>query len=555
MSEPNTLYYGDNLQVLREHVPTESVDLVYLDPPFNSNRNYNVLFRDESGAASEAQIEAFEDTWHWNEAAEHTYRELVTESPERVGSMIGALRGFLGTNQVTAYLVMMAARLVELHRVLKPTGSLYLHADPTASHYLKVVLDAIFGPTQFRNEIVWQRTSAHNDPSRYGRVHDVLLFYAKGRTHTWNPQYARADAQYFAAHDFERDAEGRLYRKRDLTAPAHGGSASGQYEWKGRRPPRGRMWSYTKDKMEQLEAEGRVVYTRTGMPRLKIYSEDLKGIPLQDVWASPDLWLNSAAGERLGYPTQKPLALLERVIATSSNPGDVVLDPFCGCGTTIAAAQKLGSRWIGIDVTHLAIALMKYRLCDMFPDAQFRVIGEPEDVGGARQLASEDRYQFQWWALSLVKAKPLEGKADGKAGKKGLDRGVDGVITFLDDDSHKPKRVLVQVKSGRVKSGDVRDLRGAVEREGAAIGVFVTLEPPTKEMEREAVSAGYYESPGWHKQYPRIQVLTVEELLRGAEVRMPPPHGTFKAAGRADRRAGVQPHLFPGPSPAPDLAE
>jgi site-specific DNA-methyltransferase (adenine-specific) len=253
--------------------------------------------------------------------------------------------------------------------------------------------------------------------------------------------------------------------------------------------------------------------------------------------------INSQAAERLGYPTQKPLALLERIIQASSNPGDLVLDPFCGCGTTIAAAQKLGRKWIGIDVTHLAIALQKYRLAEMFPGISFQVLGEPEDIGSARQLAQDDRYQFQWWALSLVRAKPLGGEAGSKQGKKGSDRGIDGVINFVDEGS-KPKRVLVQVKSGHVKSGDVRDLRGTVDREEAAMGVFITLEPPTPEMKKEAVSTGFYHSPGWGRNYPKFQILTVAELLAGAKIDMPPAWGTFKQAQRAERSGPEQPELF-----------
>ncbi len=537
--ETGVLFYGDNLPILREHIPDESVDLVYLDPPFSSNRSYNVLFKDESGKHSEAQIEAFEDTWHWSEAVEQAYLWLWTTGPPDVSRAIKALRDLVGANQVMAYLVMMAARLVELHRVLKPTGSIYLHCDPTASHYLKVLMDAIFGPTRFKNEVVWQRTSAHNDPSRYGRVHDTLLVYSKGKTHKWNQQYEVPSERYFAAHDFERDKDGRLFRKRDLTAPGHG-DRSGQYEWRGKRPPAGRMWSYTKENMERLEAEGRIVYTRTGMPRLKIYLDDLRGVPLQDVWTHPDLWLNSASKERLGYPTQKPLALLERIINTSSDPGDVVLDPFCGCGTAIAAAQKLGRRWIGIDITHLSISLLKSRLVDMFLGVEYEVIGEPKDLAAAHQLAQDNRYQFQWWALSLVCARPLGGKVGSKRGKKGADKGIDGVINFADS---RPGRVLVQVKSGHVKRGDVAELRGTIEREEAAIGVFITLEKPTKPMEKEAWEAGFYQSPGWGKDYPRIQILTIDELLHGAGVKMPPQHGTFKEAQKVQEPVSAHPQF------------
>lgn len=527
MPPTNTLFYGDNLTILREHIPSASVDLVYLDPPFNSNRSYNVLFKDESGRESEAQLTAFDDTWHWNRAAEETYHGLVTEAPAHVADMVGALRNFIGANQMMAYLVMMAARLVELHRVLKPTGSLYLHCDPTASHYLKVVLDAVFGPERFINEIIWKRTTAHNDPSRWGRVHDVLLFYSKSDAYTWNDVYTPYDEEYKARFS-HIDPDGRRWADDNLTAKGLSGGGY-TYEYKGATS----LWRVPLETMKRLDTEGRLHFTRKGGIRYKRYLDELPGLAVQDV-VSDIFPINSQAAERLGYPTQKPLALLERIIQASSNPGDTVLDPFCGCGTTIAAAQKLGRAWIGIDITHLAIALQKYRLAEMFPGIQFNVLGEPEDVGAARQLAQDDRYQFQWWALSLVKAKPLGGQAGEKKGKKGTDRGIDGVINFVDDAGGRPKRVLVQVKSGHVKSGDVRDLRGTVEREEAAIGVFITLEPPTAEMKREAVSAGFYQSPAWGRTYPKIQILSIVELLAGAKIEMPPAWGTFKQAQRAE---------------------
>lgn len=513
---------------MREYVPTESVDLIYLDPPFNSNRNYNVLFKEESGKYSEAQIEAFEDTWHWSEVAEQVYHELVTEAPSEVSEAIGALRKLVGTNQVMAYLVMMAVRLVELHRVLKPTGSLYLHCDPTSSHYLKLLLDSIFGPLNFRNEVIWRRYSGHgNVTKRFGSVHDVLLFYTKEAKATWNSQYTEYDPEYIKT--FFRQIElgtGRRYRIQNVLNP-NVNRPNLTYEWNGHT----RVWKWTKEKMQELHDQGRLAYSSTGYPGLKQYLDESKGPVLQDVWDDiPSLQNNSA--ERLGYPTQKPLALLERVISASSNPGDTVLDPFCGCGTTISAAQKLERRWIGIDLTHLSIALLKYRLQDMFPGSDFQVKGEPQDIGAAHQLALDDRYQFQWWALSLIRAKPLGAKGGGKTGKKGSDKGIDGIINFIDDKSNKPKRVLVQVKSGHVKSGDIRDLVGTVDRESAAMGVFVTLEDPTKPMRDEAVSAGFYHSPGWATEYPKIQILTISDLLHGAEVKMPPQYGTFKEAQR-----------------------
>jgi site-specific DNA-methyltransferase (adenine-specific) len=529
----NTLFYGDNLPVLREYIPTESVDLVYLDPPFNSNRAYNVLFKDESGHDSESQIVAFDDTWHWGDSAGQTYHDLVNDAPAHVGDMIGALRQFIGANQMMAYLVMMAARLVELHRVLKPTGSLYLHCDPTASHYLKVVLDTIFGPERFVNEIVWKRTTTHSDAKRWSPVSDTLLFYTKTNAFTWNPQYAGHNPEYVTDKYRYDDHDGRgPYTLDNMTSPNP--RPNMMYEWKGHAsPPNG--WRYSKETMGKLDVEGRIWYpdSKDKRLRLKRYLNEMPGRIFDNIWL--DVFpINSQAAERLGYPTQKPLALLERIIQASSNPGDVVLDPFCGCGTTIAAAQKLERRWIGIDITHLSISLQKYRLEAMFPGLSFQVIGEPEDLGAARQLAQDDRYQFQWWALSLVRAKPLGGQEGSKAGKKGSDKGVDGVITFIDDTSGKPKRVLIQVKSGHVNAAHVRDLIGAVEQEKAAMGVFITLEPPTAPMETAAVTAGYYHSPGWHQDYRRIQILTIEDLLKGAQVQMPPTAQTFKQAPKAE---------------------
>lgn len=545
----NTLYYGDNLDILREYIPSASVDLVYLDPPFNSNRNYNVLFKEESGKESEAQITAFEDTWHWNESAQQTYQALVTESSEGISSMIGALRGFIGANQMMAYLVMMAARLVELHRTLKPTGVIYLHCDTTASHYLKLVMDSIFGLSNFQNEISWKRTTTKSDfqqgAKNWPRIRDVILHYAKdvNKQAVFIQPFTDYSDEYVRSKYSKTDPDGRQYTLDNLTAPGAGSRGHPQYEFLGVT----RFWRYNKIKMEQLLLDGRVIQPSPGaVPRYKRYLDEMKGIAVGDTWDDISA-INSQAQERLGYPTQKPLALLERIINASSNEGDVILDPFCGCGTTIAAAEKLNRKWIGIDVTHLAIALQKYRLKAAFnldEKKDYQVIGEPEDLDSARQLAQDDRYQFQWWALSLIKARPLGGEAGSKTGKKGSDKGIDGVITFIDDNSGKPKRLLVQVKSGKVKSGDVRDLKGTVEREKAAMGVFITLESPSKDMKTEAATAGFYRSEGWNKDYPSLQIVTIEELLSGAEVKMPPSAMTFKQAEREAEAAGKQDKLF-----------
>ena len=529
----NTLFYGDNLPILREYIADASIDLIYLDPPFNSNRNYNVLFKDEKGSESEAQITAFEDTWHWNAAARDTYNELVTSIGGDVGVMIGALHTLINPSPMLAYLVMMAARLVELHRVLKHSGSLYLHCDPTASHYLKIVLDTIFGPEQFLSEVIWKRTGTHSSARRWGPVHDIILSYARKQgNQVWNRPYIPLDEDHLKRHYRLVDETGRHYEHGELTAPGIRNGRSG-LPWRGFDVNAlGRHWTTTIDKLDEYYAAGRIYIPQDGgWPRLKRYEDESKGRAVGDIWDDiPPL--NMQARERLGYPTQKPLALLERIIAASSNPGDLVLDPFCGCGTAVAAAQKLGRRWVGIDITHLSIALQKYRLEQSFPGIAFKVVGEPEDLGAARQLASEDRYQFQWWALSLIRARPLGGDASSKQGKKGSDKGIDGVITFLDDASGKPKRVLVQVKSGKVKSGDIRDLVGTVQREAAQIGVFLTLEEPSRDMLTEAAAAGVYRSPGWGKDYPKMQILTIADLLRGAEIKMPPAHGTFRQAQR-----------------------
>ena len=585
MTSENTLFYGDNLTILRDphHFPDASVDLIYLDPPFNSNRSYNVLFRDESGRDSDAQITAFEDSWHWGRSTEDLYTDLVTGADERlvnvvlISALVGDLDrpGLLGRNQMSAYLVMMAARLVELHRVLKPSGSLYLHCDPTASHYLKMLLDGIFGPWNFRNEIVWKRHSAHNDPKRYGRISDTIFFYSMSDDFTWNVLRTEYADEYVNRFFRYKDERGK-FQANNLTGAGIRAGETGE-AWRDYNPTDiARHWSVPKRIVEHLggpEALKWSVQERLNLmdehdyiywpstnkqPRFKQYLDESPGIPLQNLW----LDVKPLAGkhtERLGYPTQKPLALLERIIRASSNPGDVVLDPFCGCGTAIDAAQSLGRRWLGIDVTHLSVALMKYRLQDrhglraghsprQVEGHDYRVIGEPQDLAGARNLAQQEhdgRYQFQWWALSLVGARPLGSQGSGRRGKKGADGGVDGLIHFLDEDK-RTQRVVVQVKSGKVSRPDIGDLRGLLDA-GAAIGVFITLEPPTGPMQQEAFGAGYYESELWGR-FPRIQILTIEQLLDGATVEMPTRFrggaGTFRQAPRAREERGEQKPLL-----------
>ena len=556
----NRLYYGDNLEILRnrEYFPDECVDLIYLDPPFNSNRNYNVLFKSESGADSEAQITAFEDTWHWGETAEATYDDIIVNAPHKVATAIEALMNLIERNQMMAYLVMMTARLVELHRVLRSAGSLYLHCDPTASHYLKIILDTIFGGQNYRNEIVWKRTWAHNDPNRYGRITDTIFFYTRSGSFSWNTQYSPYSEDYVRKF-FRSEDERGLFQAITLTGPKISLGDSGS-TWRGYSPTTsGRSWSVPKrivkslggeealswsiaDRLDLLDAHGYIYWPPKGnAPRFKQYLDEMPGVPVQNLWTDIDR-LSPHAKERLGYPTQKPEALLERIIRASSNEGDIVLDPFCGCGTAIAAAHKLGRNWIGIDITHLSIALQKYRLQDMFElvsGADYAVIGEPATVDAARELAqdsaNEGRYQFEWWALSLLRAKPVGGRTGSRKGKKGADGGIDGIINFFDEDEagkKKPQKVVVQVKSGSVGSGQIRELKGTVEREGAAIGVFITLEQPTQAMTKEALAAGWYESRTWGKKYRRLQILTIGDLFEGAGLAMPPQHGTLQRAER-----------------------
>lgn len=518
----NTLFYGDNLSILREHVADESVDLIYLDPPFNSNANYNVLFRAPGGEQSQSQIEAFEDTWHWNVTAERAYAEVLQSGNSDAANMLAAIRSFLGTNDMMAYLAMMAVRLIELHRVLKPTGSLYLHCDPTASHYLKLLLDAVFGTQQIINEIVWLRSTGKALMTRrLPTNHDVLLSYAKTETWIWNQDelYTRYDPDNLPAKTASkyshRDPDGRVYRLDNLINP-NANRPNLTYEFLGVT----RVWRWTRERMQQAYDDGIVVQSGPGrVPQMKRYLDEQEGIPISDVWTdiAP---LNSQAQERLGYPTQKPLALLERILAASSNEGDVVLDPFCGCGTTVHAAQKMGRKWIGIDVTHLAVGLIQRRLRDAFPMAEFQVLGTPRDLDAAKALAEADKHQFQLWALSMI-----DNAVPYKGGRKGADGGVDGYVYFQvpSEDGAGSKTVtgkaIVSIKGGGVSDPQVKDLITTIDHESAQMGLFVTLLPPTKPMIARAAAAGFYTAGG--RTYPKVQILTIEQLFDGKRPEMP----------------------------------
>lgn len=509
------LYFGDNLDIMRSHVADESVDLVYLDPPFNSKAQYNVLFKSPAGAAADAQLEAFQDSWHWGDVAEAAYAEVIAGGGD-AARILSALRGSLGENDMMAYLAMMAVRLVELHRVLKPAGSLYLHCDPTASHYLKIILDAVFGPTRYTNEIVWKRSDAHNDAKQgakhFGRVHDTLLFYRKSDAAPFEVSYRPLPESTVAKwYRHVEEGTGRRYNKADVTGP--GGAAKGNpyYEWNGV----SRYWRYSRETMQRLHDEGRLVYTAsTGMTYQKRYLDESKGVPIQDFWDDiPMLRGLNAGGERLGYPTQKPLALLERVILSSSLPGQTVLDPFCGCGTTLHAAQKHGREWVGIDITHHAITVIEDRIQAAFLDARLDIEGRPRDLEAARDLARRNKYQFQWWANWLF------GVDQYRERKKGPDRGIDGEIFFLNG----PRgvgRIIISVKGGENVGVDaVRDLRAVVERERAELGVLVTLASHTRPMITEAATAGAVQTA--HGRFPRLQLVAIGDLFAGCRPLLP----------------------------------
>ena len=523
----NLLYFGDNLEVMREHMPDASVDLIYLDPPFNSARNYNVLFKQAARDENQAQIVAFEDTWQWSKLRYDEFFEDVSHA--RLFDLMNALHRILGGCDMMAYLVMMAPRLFQMHRVLKPTGSLYLHCDPTASHYLKLLMDVIFEPGRFRNEITWKRQSAHNDAKQgrraFGNIADILLFYTKSDNYTFNTLYTEYSDDYIKSFYKFSDADGRRYRLSDMTGP--GGAAKGnpKFEVMGVT----RYWRYSRSRMDDLIAQGRVVQTKPGtVPQEKRYLDEMPGVALQNIW---DDIVPAIRGESLGYPTQKPLALLERIINASSNPGDIVFDPFCGCGTAVVAAEKLGRRWVGIDITYVAVNLMISRLTRDFGlqrGTDYQVVNYPRDSYAARKLFEESPKQFEIWAVSLI---------DGgvpQPGKVG-DRGLDGKVYFQDLDG-KPQYAVVQVKGGKLNTGMIRDFAHVIEREKAVLGFFISLETPTRGMINEAEELGVYTAPSGRK-IPRLQLRTVKELMdEGKPFDIPQGYSTrISATGRAGK--------------------
>jgi len=487
-----SLYFGDNLEILRKKIPDESFDLIYLDPPFNSNRDYNVLFK-EGLQDSPAQIKAFEDSWHWNRESKQNFDHLVTKTNENISNLMLALEKTVGHNDMLAYLAMMTVRLIELHRVLKKNGSLYLHCDPTASHYLKIALDVVFGKENFRNEIIWHYRRWTAKANKFQRLHDTIFFYTKSDHYTWNQLYAPY-------------TEGSLERKKHTL-----------HRFKGEEK---HLVSETKE----------------------------EGVPENDVWQIP--FIPPSSKERLGYPTQKPEALLERIVRASSKEGDWILDPFCGCGTTVSVAEKLGRKWVGIDITTLAINLIKYRLRNQLGIGKKQIYtdGLPTDLAGAKELFKKDPFEFEYWALDLVNAMPAKSKSKGNM--RGADKGIDGVIVFHKDLANgsgngngngkgEYGRAIVQVKGGGVQRNQIAALKGDVEREKAEAGIFITLEKPTGPMASEAVDAGSFKTKlTGQKEFPKIQIMTVEELLRGKIPDL--PQGLIKNYYKEAKPIGTQ---------------
>jgi adenine specific DNA methylase Mod len=533
----NKLYFGDNLDILREYVPDQSIDLIYLDPPFNSQAHYNVLFQSPKTDAESAQVQAFRDMWSWGDEAEWAFKEVMRQGAS-TARFIDALRSALKESDMMAYLVMMAVRLHELHRKLKSTGSIYLHCDPTASHYLKIVMDGIFGADNFLNEVIWKRTSAHSSAKRYGPVHDVILFYGNGKGHAWNQVFQPYDSTYLDAFYTHYDEDDRRWRRSDLTGAGTRRGETGK-PWRGINvTAKGRHWAWPPSELDRMDAAGKIHWPEKegGMPMLKRYLDEQPGLPLQDVIADiPPM--HNLSDERIGYPTQKPLTLLDRLIRASSNKGEVILDPFCGCGTTIEAAQRAGRQWIGIDVAVHAIKVIEARISDRLgPKIKYQIEGMPRDFESAVKLADRDKYQFQWWANYLFNPHALREQ------KKGADRGIDGELFFPNGPGRPWGRTLTSVKGGEhTGPNDVRAFARVLDREKAELGLFICLYPPTREMIREAASVGLADVV--HGDIPKLQIVSIEDWFKGKMPLLPPlehlPSAAFSGRRRPTQRAAT----------------
>ena len=534
----NKLFYGDNLDILRRKIRDETVDLCYIDPPFNSKRNYFQIYNNV-GKDDAAQAQAFIDTWTWNELAIAGYGEIITNHEGRYTrqtiELLKGLKAVLGEGALLGYLVSMTQRVNEIQRVLKQTGSFYLHCDPTASHYLKLVLDSVFCARggDFKSEISWKRSSAHNDAKqgrRYpGSIRDVIFFYTKSSEWIWNWQFSSYDETYISKNYRHIDQDtGRLYRLGDLTAAKSGGDVS--YEFMGTRPYKGRYWAYSLVNMEKFYNEGRLYFPKNGgTPAYKRYLDEMPGVSIQNDWGD----IQPAIGnERLGYQTQKPEALLERIIQASSNEGDTVLDAFCGCGTTVVVSQRLRRHWIGIDITYQSIAVILQRLEDSFGAETVAAItldGIPRDMASARALANKQddrlRKEFEKWAL-LTYSKNRATINE----KKGADKGIDGTAYFLTG-ANATARVIFQVKSGKVQRSTIATLNSDRQREQAELAILLTLEEPTRPMQEEAMAASMYHHELLNRMVPRIQIVTIQQMIESdARIDLPMTLEVLKTA-------------------------
>ncbi len=549
----NQIYYGDNLEVLSKYIQDESIDLCYIDPPFNSKRNYNQIYKNLGEDKASAQ--AFTDTWEWDKQAikglseiKGNYNGIFTE---QIIELITGLEKVLKQGSLFAYLVSMTLRIVEIHRSLKETGSFYLHCDPMASHYLKLICDAIFLPNggEYKNEIIWQRINAKgNVQKKFGAIHDIIFIYTKqlGKE-IWNQIYRPLNPVYVEKHyRYIEENTGRRYRLSDLTAPMQRASKGQLYEWRGKRPSPSRCWVYAKEKMEELEKQGLILYSNQGYPRYKRYLDENLGEKIPDIWAD----INIASGnESLGYPTQKPEILLERIIKASSNEGDVILDAYCGCGTTIAVAEKLKRKWIGIDITYQSISVIIKRFEDNFgrdftkdvvdPKTQkveipatVEMKGIPKDFESAVALANREedrtRKEFEKWIiLTYSKNRAIINE------KKGSDKGIDGIVYISDRNESgvlENKKALFSVKSNKTLTPSViRELNGTIERENAACGFLLTLYPMPN-LVKESRHYGVYQNKLTGNEYPKIQVVSVEEVLKGETIRLPHTIDVLKSA-------------------------
>jgi site-specific DNA-methyltransferase (adenine-specific) len=529
----NKLFYGDNLDVLRNEIASESVDLVYLDPPFNSNAGYNVLWS-TAGHAADASIEAFDDTWTWGEASKSALMDIASGTNRNLQVLMEAMHSAVGENPIMAYLAMMAVRLVELHRVLKPSGSLYLHCDPTASHYLKLVLDAVFGAQNFQAEIIWRRTNSRSTSGKWPRLHDVIFHYSRTPRAIFHRQQAPGELSK-VPHTLITGADGLKYNTFELTGAGRTKEGESGQPWRGFDPDKmGRHWGYSHAQLDEWDAAGLIHFpSNKGFPRRRAeepFDPLNRLVTVGDVWSDIDR-LNQTAKERLNYPTQKPRALLERIVSASSNPGDVVLDPFCGCGTAVDAAEKLGRSWIGIDITHIAIGMIEDRMRSGYQGIQFETIGVPRDIDGALRLAADDKHQFQQWACWQVGGYPRE--------KKGKDKGVDGWFNYLSS-SNRIETGVISVKGGEnLNPGMVRDLGRVMERDGHKFGLFVTAAMPTKGVREEIESHPLVETD--FGRFPGMQVVTIAQFFHGPKAKLPPLISPTKKAGRVETRASHQP--------------